>query len=385
MSRKKRNREKEMALAREERIVGTLRSHASQKKKRIEPLTHQQVDFGLIHTYRDYWIKRPDTWINRHKTKNKDTLRIDMIRHVFGIYSCPRFLENVWLPSENDNTQRRAWNRTPRETRKDQSEFISWYLAVAQGKSLYKECTKGILSKKETHMFLSAPSEFNVKQNIWWARAFSESNGDVGLAGKIARSNLVYKDFKNEFWISVMRFFVRFPTTIAEMNDLMDYFVFMLEENENYSLKGRSLEAVRKQCEVWHRFLNKQKTIGGGTWEGCPLDDWMYVQGKDENKIHWFMRQIKTGNDLLKEGQAMRHCVASYKRMCMEGRTSIWSLSSKDYADNFKRNLTIEMNGNYEVVQVRGYANRAARANEQAIVDRWCREHDLRLRNSYWY
>ena len=182
-----------------------------------------------------------------------------------------------------------------------------------------------------------------------------------------------------------MRFFVRFPTTIAEMNDLMDYFNYALAENENYSLKGRSLEAVKKSCEVWHRFLNKQRTIGGGSWDGAPLDDWTYVQGKDQNKTIWQLVQIKTGNELLKEGQAMRHCVASYKRQCMEGNTYIWSMKSTDMFGSFKRNLTIEMNKFGDIVQCRGLANRAARPHERAILSRWCSENNLRLKEAYYF
>lgn len=377
MGRKGRKEREEAALKYEQGIAETLRRRASQTIK-PEALTYDTITFGTISSYSEYWIKRPNTWVNRQKTKNKDKLRLDLVRYTFGFYKCPTFLERVWLPEPHATHLTREKNSTT-------SKFIPWYLAVAQGKSLFKECTKGILSKKETHAFLIAPNEFTVDQNIWWARGYSESGGHIGTAGKIARSNLAVKDYKNEFWISVMRFFVRFPTNVAEMNDIMDFFVYTLRENENYSLKGRSLEAVRTSCEVWHRFLNKQKSIGGGTWEGCPIDDTSYAVGKKENQTYWTMRQIKTGNDLLKEGQAMRHCVVAYKRECMEGKNFIWSLSSKDSAGNKKRNLTIQMDKHYNIIQYRGLANRAPRPNEEHILQRWARDKDVNIhRNRFW-
>ena len=386
MGRKARREREEAELAYENRIVGTLLAHSSQKKKKPEELTYENISFGAINTYRSEWVNSPKTWTNRLKTKNKDKLRVDLIRYVFGVYKCPNFLEKVWLPEPHAN--QRTYRQVNEDTREKQGLFISfipWYLAVAQGKSLYKECTKDTLSRKETHAFLIAPNDFNVKQNIWWARAYCESNNNVGVAGRIARSKLADMAYNNEFWISVMRFFVRFPTNIPEMNDLIDYFVYTRRENENYSLKGRSLDAVRKNCEEWHRFLNKQKSIGGGTWIGSPIEDWAFSQGKDEKQVYWKMTQIKTGNDLLKEGQAMRHCVSSYKHQCMSGETFIWSLSSKDAMGTTKRNLTIQMNSRNEIVQYRGLANRMPRSNEEFILRKWCGENGVTIRkNSYW-
>jgi hypothetical protein len=370
MSKIRKQREED-ELAHEEKIVGKLRNHPSQKKKKIEALNYKNVTFDDIQAHHKYWVNSPRTWVNRQKTKNLTKLRVDLIRHVFGVYKCPRFLENVWLLEKNGA--------------ESELKFVDWYLAVAQGKSLFKECTKGILSKKETHAFLIAPNEFAVEQNIWWARGYCESKNNIGTAGKIAHSNLVMKDYKNEFWISVMRFFVRFPTRVSEMNNLMDFFTYTIRENENYSLKGRSLDTVRKSCEVWHRFLNKQRSIGGGNWDGCPITDSSYSVGKNEQKICWTMTQIKTGNDLLKEGQAMRHCVVSYKRSCMDGGTYIWSLSSKNYNGTMKRHLTIQLNQNFDVVQYQGVGNRDARPNEKTILQRWANDNGIQIKRHTWW
>lgn len=378
MGRKSRQREEEM-LANDRKIMDGLRSHASQRKNRVEAITWEKVIFPAIKTYRTLWINDPSTWVNTRKTKNMDTLRLDMVRYVFGIYRCPSFLEKVWLPTKDEPHH-------VRERENVDIEYTTWYLTVAQGGSLFKTCTKGILSKKETHAFIHGPKKYTIKQNIWWARAFCESNENLGIANRIAQSGLVGRAIDSEFWISVMRFFVRFPTTLNEMNDLIDYFRrHALIENENYSLKGRSLEAVRRSCEEWHRFLNKQASIGGGTWPGSELDNWQCTTGKDEHKIRWKMTQINSGNALLKEGQKMRHCVVSYKRDCVNGKCSIWSLSSADMNGNAKRNLTVELTSRGEVTQARGLANRGPRPNEEAVLRKWCSVNGLRRReNHYW-
>ena len=184
MGRKQRQREEE-ELAYDIKLTERLRNHASQIRK-PEALTHNNINFSAVITHYHYWVNDPSTWVNRLKTKNIDKLRLDLIRYVFGVYRCPRFLENVWLPDTPDSVPKDKFRKI----------FIPWYLAVAQGKSLYKECTKGILTKKETHSFLMAPNEFDIEQNIWWARTYCESNNNVGIASRVARSTLMIKDYE---------------------------------------------------------------------------------------------------------------------------------------------------------------------------------------------
>jgi len=384
MGRKSRQREEEM-LAGEQKITNRLSSHTSQTKKKFGALGWQEVIFKAIAENHKHWINAPSTWVNTKKTKNIDALRHDMVRYVFGVYKCPKFLEDVWLP-----THRETYNyANHRRHESDEIEnkdvhYVAWYLTVAQGGSLYKSNTKGILTKKETHAFLHAPKNNTVKQNIWWARAYCESD-NIGTATRIAQSRLVNRSMSNEFWISVMRFFSKYPTSVNEINDLLDYFIYALQENEDYTLKGRSLEAVKISCVEWHRFLNKQKSIGGGTWAGSAVDNGSYTTGKDEHKVKWLITQIRTGNELLKEGQKMRHCVVSYKRRCSEGHCSIWSLTSHDMIGNNKRCLTVELSSNNQIIQCRGLANRMPRPIENNILGRWCVDNSLQAnRNSRW-
>ena len=260
--------------------------------------------------------------------------------------------------------------------------FVDWYVAAAQGKSLYKLHTRGILSKKETHLFLQAPDHYSCKQALWWAKAIGEG-GDVGVAHRIANSafNTRFDTDKimDEFWVSVMRFFVQNPVSINEMNNLFDYLMAEHRDNAHFKMKGRSLDSIRRKSEEWHRLQIKQSKIGGGTWEGMPVETWTEKTGKKNNRTTWTVEQINTGNALLREGQKMRHCVSSYKRECMEGRTAIFSMSSvvgwKEH-----RNLTIEVTiDKWQVVQVAGFGNRRATNQEHNILRHWAREHDLEV------
>jgi hypothetical protein len=48
-----------------------------------------------------------------------------------------------------------------------------------------------------------------------------------------------------------------------------------------------------------------------------------YRAGRGDKAAIWRFRQIKTGNDLFREGQRMHHCVAGYKRLSMSADVSI--------------------------------------------------------------
>jgi hypothetical protein len=95
-------------------------------------------------------------------------------------------------------------------------------------------------------------------------------------------------------------------------------------------------------------------------------------------KATWRFRQIKTGDDLLRESRHMHHCVASYKARCLNGDVSIWSLTCEYPIGQANKGITIEVRRDGAIVQCRGFGNRAAYGNEMAMVRRWADEFGLK-------
>lgn len=144
--------------------------------------------------------------------------------------------------------------------------------------------------------------------------------------------------------------------------------------NANYSLKGRTLSSIAKHTNLWHKELQKVKDIKHAQWEGVDLEDFKYIDEENEpphKRVIWTISQIKTGRELAAEGSAMRHCVYSYDRRAAQKECSIWSMKSFSGLQGLRRNLTIELNREFRVVQARGLANRAAKSDELAILRRW--------------
>jgi len=74
----------------------------------------------------------------------------------------------------------------------------------------------------------------------------------------------------------------------------------------------------------------------------------------------------------------MHHCVASYKRLCMNEQVSIWSLTTEFPLGHINRGVTIEVRKDGAIVQCRGFVNRLPYGNEVAAVKRWANEYGLR-------
>jgi hypothetical protein len=73
----------------------------------------------------------------------------------------------------------------------------------------------------------------------------------------------------------------------------------------------------------------------------------------------------------------MHHCVASYKRLCVEGLISIWSLACEYPIGRVNKGVTMEVRHDGAIVQCRGFANRLPYGNEVVVVKRWAREFGL--------
>ena len=84
---------------------------------------------------------------------------------------------------------------------------------------------------------------------------------------------------------------------------------------------------------------------------------------------------------LYDEGDQLKHCVGSYAYSCLEGRCTIWSYSRIENSES-KKLLTIEMNSENVISQVRGARNRFPTLNEMSHIKKWALVQKLSI--SQW-
>lgn len=307
----------------------------------------------------------PESWQCQVRKRSEDERFLDLVRFVFARYPVARHLENAWIDDGEAE-----------EANPDRPPFRYWYILVAQGRSL-RIATQGFLSARETHHFLNAPAHVESAQTALWYAFARSATDDSGVALRIARTKLSAFPLGLTAWHDVARFFARHPTTIQEMNDLIDYFHDQWN-GPGIRLAGRTLPALRRRLSEWHHQIGLRAAAGTAHWSGSPLPDVTYRVVGPEGVRLWQFAQIKTDLALYLEGRRMQHCVVTYRGRCLDGDISLWSLRSRTRAGKPESGLTLEVSTAGVIAQCRGFANRPPRPDEVEIVQRWAGDYGLR-------
>jgi hypothetical protein len=245
-----------------------------------------------IESYRSLALRAPERW--RCSVRSRSPVRrfLGLVQFTFTAYPVPRHLEQAWIAP------------VAIEGLNDGEDFRRWYIAVGQGRSLYWESAHRYLSRLETHHFVNAPDEVESIQRAFWYAFARAHNADTAVAQRVARTKLSGFSLRSSFWREAARFFAVNPTSILEMNDLIDFIRVAKQEDANFSLRGRSLPALRRRMQEWHREL--RNIACGGRWHGRRQPDTAYMTENGDERLTWRFRQIKTGEGLPRKGDACR-------------------------------------------------------------------------------
>jgi hypothetical protein len=193
--------------------------------------------------------------------------------------------------------------------------------------------------------------------------------------------------FEIKFWDDLTRFFKKYENDMRyhEIRDILDYVINQKNNNTNYTLKGRTLNSIRRSMEEWHNQLQilnnldyytqslvlKDNHLDKIQWKGKSYDNFVFEHEGEQYEII----QLNNLLAVFEEGKAMNHCVANYIYDCYRGYTSIWSL--RQVKDNkVKRLLTIELKGN-NIIQAKGNCNRPPDSFENRIIRNWAHKENL--------
>ena len=392
----------------EEQLHKTLqnakRSHNEKIITRRDFLSDLPKDDIIYYKY--HFVRAMEDYKPKIRSKDRIKRKLDLVRHLFQRYPVPKFLEMVWV---DDVIAKDAYKKgrlvygymIPRKNKNygdSTIDWYKWYLAVAQGASLYKRTSGKYMTRKEIHIYLTlAPKDNDRYQNVWWAKAYcfaltqannkgNKNNSDEAFrrANLIADSSLTQRSIEgSRFWISAMQFFIRHRCSGNDINDYIDFFRHVLRDAPSFSLKGRTLMSVALLRDQWHAELAFIREGGDKKWVGSPIHDKTYVKHKrTENEITYKFEQIKNGRQLIKEGKEMKHCVAAYVEDCVRGNSSIWSVTKKDSYGPKKRALTVQVS-NGTVVQARGKTNKSCTKEEAAVLRFWGKDVGLRVNPTY--
>ena len=346
--------------------------------------THQGI-IALIED-KDSWIRPLETWCV--ETPHPREQFSELLRHLFADYDVPRFMDEAWL----------SGNRVHQ----------NWFKLIAAGHNI--RTASGlpfVLTKKMAHHFLTAPKHYSIAEALRWGQAHAlggnghlvEALRGTHLVRALDREDTDTQDFwfvEDDFWISVIRFFIQNPMETQHIGPIIDYIRHQKyigqPAHPNFSMKRRTPEALLREVIAWHQELyrtpeaKKEKEMRQCRWKGSGIGAFHFQQGSRT----WAIMELTNKDELHSEGKMMRHCVLTYLKLCMSGKTSIWSMAMKDEGGNsLEKTLTIEVELPARwITQVRGKSNRLPTKEEINILKRWAAKEDLKIPSYYlhkWY
>ncbi len=347
-------------------------------ERRSKLMSDAQYIRGIVALVAHYpgWKRPLDQW--RPMQHNVRRQFGSLARHLLTSFDVPAFMDSVWFSGRKKHQD--------------------WFIHIGSGHNI--RTADGLpvpLTKKMAHHYLQAPDRYTVLTAFRWAQVQS-LGGDSCLSDAIAGTQLARRFKDNDFWLSVLRFFVDNPlldrTHVHPIIDFIwnekyvdqqDYDADGRLQNTgpaqpNFTMRGRSGDSLLAQVDAWHRRLGRVTLHAGDCrWNRWVIDDYRFVEGNQttDNSRVWFIRELLSSKELVAEGRKQKHCVASYAASCASGASAIYTMDVRDKAGERKL-LTIEVSRKHRVLyQVRGKRNRLPTNTEALALRRWTQENGL--------
>lgn len=327
-------------------------------------------------------IRPPEEWVCRSFNYQKQLF--SFIKHIYCNYNVPSFMLNLfdrdsslYVPSGSRlirNNGSRNYNYGKLSKLHDEDLLFSMFITAASGKSFYKTYSY-LFTKKEAHAFLNGRPDLTIRENFWRAKIIAAGGTDklYNICSDFFPNSIIQnKDNYSSTMYDAVQFLARFSDGIDRDSflNIMDYIRWETRLNNNkFSFKGKTLSSIIKASNKWHKDVYANRYITSySTFKVCPIKDFKRVCPKSGTE--WNIKQILDSNSLYKEGQAMKHCVATYSHRCVDGDSYIFSVSN-----SFGRTATVELSKFHTVRQVRGKLNSTPDNETIDIISLWLKEN----------
>jgi hypothetical protein len=315
------------------------------------------------------WVREPEEW--RPPSRGARKQFHSLARHLVARYSVPVFMDLAWFEADATLAARHQ----------------EWFKHIGRGQNIRTADVPVRVTKMASHHFAQVPEGWTIEQALRWGQVRA-LGGSEALARAVMATRLGH-DFENEeFWTSVLHFFVNNPMLdLAWVGPIVDFIherrhvpqeivhpggvVETLPPIEPaFTMKGRTVDALLKRVEEWHRELAGETRDQGLEWTGCGIAGFEAVVWDDLGRpVRWTITEVCRKSELREEGHEMRHCVASYARSCAKGRVSVWSLKVQEGENAAPRRvMTIAVNNvRRAVTEARGRCNKLPGARHTSV------------------
>lgn len=308
--------------------------------------------------YRTCWKKDLFKW--KPVAKQTANQLKELASYLFCKYKIPDFLYQGLYEAKN-------------------MQHLEWLIHLGDGGKV-REMKKIPIpfTQKMGHYFLNAPPKFSVAEALRWSQV-KGLNGEDRLAERIAYSWIGAKPYSDEvFWEGFIQLIINGGMfNLNKLTELIDYVREERRVNTNYSLKGRTLQSLFRQSDVWHnRFATSRASQ---VWKPSGIEGYR-AEKKSEVVV---LEELTESRKLSEEGKAMKHCVGSYAFYCAKGKSAIFSL--RKYSGGILLDImaTIEVNLSLQrIVQAKAKMNKPINEEAKKYMELWAIHEGLAI-NAY--
>ena len=381
LSRQKREARAAAKAETEERSRMLFAEHNKNKKKKTRKKDSEEIIKLIPNNYLipSKYVRNPEDWLPKSYNLNKQI--ISFVQWVYCLYPTPQFLFELFTKKKPGETLMNPLL--------NQRAFFSWFIAISSGGSFAKH-TKEFFTKKEAHLFLNAPSDNTITENVWWVKCKSlnlEHRIQHAVVKQLFRSINApshYLELGNLFWWQRLLIILKNcedEVNVESLSDIMDFLRYRHNNSDAFDLKGRTFNSLIKLSNEWHREMQMKKFGSQNLyWEGVDVPDWEWTSKKSE--ITWIIKQLHTSKELFNEGKRMRHCVSSYGGRCAEGLSAIFSIMRLDGINAPEKRITVELTKNKQFVQARGRMNKSPEGMDKLVLNKWLSINNIQ--NNSW-
>lgn len=287
-----------------------------------------------------------------------------LVEHLFVEYSVPPCLYRACLQGEAPFHSAHPMYR-------------QWLVTIGQGGS-FARIAKPHLTSREAHVFLIAPTDNRIHENVWWAKLTAAGASEEAVRELIRRIYTYYFFDDHDGRLAEMtQFFGRYCAEIepAEFGEMVDCAAWLHRHEPGFRMKGRTPGSMAKISKEWHAAMQRMNIRSLVTWPGLQISAWREYR----NDMLWEVSELRTNIEVLREGRAQRNCVFAYVPPCRSGKSSIFSLRGfvePTYQKEVSR-VTIEVDEKRRIVQARGYRNCQPTEEERGVMRGWARSKGI--------
>jgi len=343
----------------------------------------ERIVSGLLALARHHkdWLRSVEDWT---PTDERPPLQFrSLAMHLLARYPVPAFMTSVWFRDQDAESERQR----------------GWYKHIGQGRNIRTADLPLPFTKKMAHHFLEAPHHFTVEMALRWGQVRA-LGGSEGLARAVALTRLGRSFDHEDFWRTVIHFFVNGPTLdpihIGPIVDYLHVQRFVPREDfieegglgqpgppqPNLTMKDRTKRSLLRRVEEWHKRMRHRPKTKPVHWKRSDIGEFHHIENEGQHHEptrSWTIRELLSSGELYREGLAMEHCVAGYVRDCAGRTTSIWSMRL-DYVATRHRVMTIEVDmKNRMIWQARRRRNARPNGKAREILERWARQERLTI------